>query len=189
MDQVVGINATTTTSNNTVTTTTTTTTTTIIIPPSNNINNVNSSGISNCVSMNNGVCTQCISNYVVVSGQCQPLIPNCTAYNLLTGICITCANGYTLQNQNCVQSQITPTITNCQVVDPNNTSNCLICVYGYFPSGSTCQIVSSLCNGFNVQTGACFACLYSLTLLNGKCIDSNCLSINGNVCAICATNY
>lgn len=66
----------------------------------------------------------------------------------------------------------------------------MICVYGYYPTGSLCNLVSPLCNGFNVQTGACFACLYGLTLQNGVCIDNNCVQKNGNNgCRQCASSY
>jgi len=179
---VVGGNSSTTTTSNS-TTTTTTTTTTVVIDSNNTL-------IANCLNQNNGVCTQCNQNYLVVSGKCQLAVKNCSAYNLLTGVCITCDNGLTLQNQQCVQSQITQNISNCQVIDPNNASNCLICVYGYFPKGSSCVAVSSLCDGFNVQTGACFGCLYGLSLQNGACIDNNCLSFNANnSCKQCSTSY
>jgi hypothetical protein len=97
LEQVVGVSNTTSTTTSNSTTTVTTNTTTIIIDS-------NMSMIANCLTQNNGICTQCNENYVVVSGKCQAAVKNCAAYNLLTGICIACSSGFTLQNQQCVQT-------------------------------------------------------------------------------------
>lgn len=81
-------------------------------------------------------------------------------------------------------------IENCQVPDPKNVGKCLICVYGYFPDGNKCTKVSSLCKDFNVQNGKCTSCVSSgFNLNDGKCIDPNCVSRNGDACASCKSNF
>ena len=73
--------------------------------------------------------------------------------------------------------------------NPSNSNICLICVFGYYPSGNICAQVSKYCDGHNVETGACFSCKYGLQLSNGICLDSNCLRSANEICEICTPNY
>jgi len=84
-----------------------------------------------------------------------------------------------LSNANtCVPKQIIAKIPNCEVTDPKDARYCLICTYGFYPTGTTCAKVSRFCDGHNVQTGDCFACQFGLELVNGKCVDRNCNSLS-----------
>lgn len=64
-------------------------------------------------------------------------------------------------------------IENCDIPD-GEKGGCLSCTYGYFPQNKICAQVSPFCDGHNIQTGACFACKYQLSLQSGRCIDYFC---------------
>jgi hypothetical protein len=192
---------TTSTTSNGKSTTSVNTTVIVVNPTSNTGNNGGNNGGNtagstggssagvNCAQANNGVCVQCNQNFVLASGVCKAMDINCASYQLSTGICQSCISNYNLQNGVCVQAPAP--IQNCQVVNPSNSSNCLVCVNGYYPSGSICAAVSQYCNGYNPQTGACYNCLYGLTLnSNGKCLDSNCIGTKSDgTCATCVATY
>lgn len=185
---------------NTVTTTTTTTTTITI---------------ANCASQVGLVCNQCQAGYQLNNNQClqvvSPSTPNCQSYNVITGQCLACVNGYTLVNNTC-----TPTgsggsgsgsssggaiiiIPGGSNRDPNcakyNGTTCAQCSnrYYYGPNG-LCVPVNPLCNTYSFN-GACLSCYPGYTLSVTICIvskqnDPYCKSWSqAGVCVQCYAGY
>lgn len=75
-------------------------------------------------------------------------------------------------------------------MDNKNYGKCLVCVFGYFPEGTKCSKVSSLCKDHNVQNGKCKSCISDgFKLDDGKCVDPNCVSKNGDACTMCKSNF
>ena len=77
------------------------------------------------------------------------------------------------------------------MIDFQTYESCLICVYGFYPSGNECKKVSSLCGEHNVQNGDCLTCFGpKFMLFEGKCVDPNCLSVNEQEqCTECVPNF
>lgn len=137
----------------------------------------------------------------------------CKTSNNVTGQCLSCYDGYTLVNANCIiPSQVVTNNTDPYCIKIQG-SICLQCANGYFlGSNGVCQQVNPLCKGYNQTSGACISCYtgYFLqgvtcvipsavsipycTLLNaaGACIQcQSSYYVNGNVCSpvsiLCAT--
>ena len=125
-----------------------------------------------CLSCNANRCAFCIYSYLNQdTGVCVPTakIPHCTEYANET-ICIACAPGKNLKNNECVPI----TIENCKIAEMSENS-----VNGQFVVSETCLV----CNdGILLTNGICDP--------NNKCAVANCLDCardvdNNEVCVKC----
>lgn len=106
-----------------------------------------------------------------------------------TGACLECVKDYEILTAGapCTKKIV---IENCQVVDTKNVGKCLICNSGYFPEGTKCSKVSELCKDYNGQNGKCTSCISAgFTLTDGKCVDPNCATKNGDTCSACSPRF
>jgi hypothetical protein len=51
--------------------------------------------------LSSGICQQCMFGYMMITGTCYKLPNNCLSVNTKSE-CLSCANGYLLQNNMCV---------------------------------------------------------------------------------------
>ena len=99
----------------------------------------------------------------------------CEIPNTKTVLCSICQAGFMLlANSTCRQQLV---IENCQLLQTNTNAinKCAVCIDGFYPSFDTCKRVSSRCNGYDKDTGACFACSGIFLFNKGKCLDPNCV--------------
>ena len=102
------------------------------------------------------------------------------------GKCVKCSPNYTLENDQC---KAIKKIDNCVRTDDNN--KCIICEDRYYTNANktACNRVGYLCQRFNPQTGFCFTCSSNVSLVNGKCVDPNCLLSTINSCSSCKSGF
>jgi len=94
---------------------------------------------------------QCGSRQYSSKGYCDSVSVFCDAYDPIYGNCTTCLYGYNLQlNGTCIQPAPGSTV--------GGAANTQTCPNGYYLSGGTCTQVSSLCYGYDQQTGLCTSC-------------------------------
>ncbi len=96
-------------------------------------------------------CTACSNKILVNNGKCdgttQCSIPNCLICGLNGGseICAVCEKDYSLTKSvdktTCVQQ--TNSTNNCMVLNPSNSSACLMCHYNYYIANGTCNLSSN----------------------------------------------
>ena len=147
-----------------------------------------------CLSFDNsGACLNCSSGYYIgISSTCSPVNPLCDAYDMSNGLCITCVQGYAIQNNTCLSfTDINP---QCLQFDSNGV--CLNCSSGYYiGTNSICTLVSLLCNGYDMSNGLCITCVQGYAIQNDTClsftdINPQCLSFdNSGVCLNCSSGY
>ncbi len=55
----------------------------------------------NCKKLNVNICTDCYQGYFIdpINGICKRVNPLCKTSNMLTGACLSCYNGYSLNQQ------------------------------------------------------------------------------------------
>lgn len=130
---------------------------------------------------------------VRINGQNVPALcdPGCLkCSNVNPSRCITCLNGYTLQNDNTCLSCQPP----CLTCSTGNPSSCLSCYSNAFLVNSTCTTCNPssnclTCNNSNVAQ--CLTCPYGYNLNTGNnmCVfgcPNNCLScLSATFCSIC----
>lgn len=106
-----------------------------------------------------------------------------------TGACLECVKDFEILTPGaaCTKKIV---IENCQVPDTKNVGRCLICNTGFFPEGTRCSKVSELCKDYNGQNGRCTSCVSpGFNLNDGKCVDPNCATRNGELCTGCSPNF
>lgn len=122
----------------------------------------------------NNNCNLCANKYYLdgASGKCMPVSPLCNTFNSLTGVCLSCYQGYILQTGQCIVGSSATTDVNCKTFT-NNV--CTQCYNGYFVGTGTgiCTISSVLCKSSNNVTGVCLACYSGYILSAGSCIIPN----------------
>lgn len=133
--------------------------------------------------MKNGVCTQ----YNVF----------CKSSNRDTGACLSCYDGYSVYQGDCIIPQNNANTNN---VEPNCITTkagvCYECAAGFFLNyKSTCQQIDTLCRTYNQSTGDCTACYDGYQLSSGKCVIPVALSIpycqvtSSGTCIECIEGY
>ncbi len=80
----------------------------------------------------------------------------CKDYDLISGACITCFQGYSILNNDCVVSTLINQDKNCKTYDSNNI--CTSCYQGFYVMNSKCQANNPLCKTFNISNGFCLSC-------------------------------
>ena len=122
---------------------------------------------------NQGQCTSCLPNYLLVGGNCVVPIKKCIDYKS-NGLCIACDTGYFLSHKTygiCYPKDIT-----CSSYDSNG--NCQTCIATYHIFKGKCIFPAF---GFDSQCGEyvngyCTSCVSGYFLWHYKCrkIDVNC---------------
>lgn len=144
----------------------------------------------NCLSATNDSTVRCDTckkgYYVNITGICNVLPQNCMYANIISGVCIQCSLGYIFSAKS--TCDIPLRINNCQQVDQRNAV-CLACNINYFLSKGACIQVSSLCVGYDPNSGTCLGCKTGYTNYGGRCMDTNCANQVGDVCNQCKVNF
>lgn len=102
--------------------------------------------------------------------RCQAVNALCATSNA-NGRCLTCFNGFSLINGNCIVTVRDPY---CQSFNAA-TKTCQKCSNKYYfnPTAGKCQAVSSLCKEYNEANGLCTSCFDGFRLNNRACVASN----------------
>ena len=145
-----------------------------------------------------GSCLQCIASYYLSeNGYCTAANPLCRTFNISTGACLTCYQGYIISGKTCVLATGDNTDPNCFKFLPSGL--CEQCYVSFFPSAGVCKQVNQLCRTANYTDGTCLSCYPGYTLSSGNCIipqiynqqaqDPYCTSFSGDKCAKCRQGY
>jgi hypothetical protein len=127
----------------------------------------------NCLASDlNSFCIRCKTGYYITNGICYLADTMCKTFNLTGGQCLTCYDGYVLQQTKCVA--LTQQ-ANCKTFDFQNV--CIECVDKFYLNKGVCLAVNttffnnSLCSNFNNMTGLCTKCISSYYLSSeNQCI-------------------
>ena len=114
-------------------------------------------------------CLKCsIRWYLNSDGVCTPVNDLCKT-NDVNGRCLTCYDGYLLNDGTCVLSDVVkPSDLGCGKWDWNNQV-CISCSNGFtFNANKVCVAVSDQCKSYDVN-GSCTACFKGYDLANGVC--------------------
>lgn len=80
-------------------------------------------------------CLKCKTAYYINYGNCLKASDQCKTFNINTGACETCYDGFTIKNRDCVSSTSTPTTPqpsdNCQL---RSGTLCIKCNDRYYLS-------------------------------------------------------
>jgi len=171
-----------------------------------------------CSYFNGIFCTNCYPGYYLAAGVCIPANPYCLTYNMIGGACLTCPPGYYLSgiycyvsDPNCATWNMNGTCTACYngfvlwgvTCIGQNTINpwcetwvgttCTWCYYGYYLGSGICIPANPYCNGYNMNTGACYDCYPGYYLSGALCLASNpnCQTVapQTGYCTSCYTGY
>lgn len=139
----------------------------------------------NCLRTVNSTCAQCVNGYILISGRCVALPPNCANVDA-SGRCISCAAGYALSYNLCIITD-----SNCQTF--NSEGRCTLCKTGfYINSQGKCQANPTNCLLVS-SNGQCTQCSVNYTLQNGLCYRNYnfCIrySESTGFCAQCQQNF
>jgi hypothetical protein len=123
---------------------------------------------------NNQKCLQCSSNWVFSNkGICVPVSDQCKTFDL-SGLCVSCYDGYSLVNGQCSQSAsntAAPSDLGCGTWDWKN-QKCLKCSNNWvFNNLGACVPVSDQCQTYNLA-GVCLSCYKGYDLKAGACVQA-----------------
>lgn len=144
--------------------------------------------VANCRTVLNGICQSCSAGFFrAPNNTCQQISPLCATADQNTGACLSCYNGYSLQNGGC---SLSAAIANCRQIANNN---CLACSTGYFLQNGGCTQINPLCATADQNSGACTSCYQGYALNNGQCVvgvqNSNCRQVRNGQCIQCSQGY
>jgi hypothetical protein len=126
-------------------------------------------------------CIKCKTGYYISTGYCFKANTLCKTFNIYTGSCESCYDGFGVQNKLCADLSSANNNSNTIPSDDNCLSKsgtlCLKCKDRYFLSYDsqlpTCKKVSDACLTYNDINGYCFTCITGYTLsASGNCIGS-----------------
>lgn len=149
----------------------------------------------NCKTFKNNECQECSFRFFKdVDGLCKSVDPSCRLFNLKTGECNGCYDGYKLANKKCEKDSSGVSDLNCAEW---LNGKCSKCAFGaYFGPTGACTLVDPLCMTWNDANGACKSCYPSFELSNGKCIastknyDQNCAKFTSKgECTQCSRGF
>lgn len=127
----------------------------------------------NCFQMEAGQCLQCFKNFHVGDGGiCVPNNPMCREIHS-NGSCKSCYLGYVLTTDSCTLVPLASRSTDPYCLQtPPNSSQCILCVNGYYVSASKkCLPLSLDCLEHDMSTGRCLQCLQSYILVEEVCVS------------------
>ena len=143
----------------------------------------------NCISVKDGVCAQCSNRFFFNGQKCVPVNPSCKSYNMTTGACASCYEGYMLFAGGCPPAP--PKDPNCKIIVPQG---CVQCYQSYYVKNGKCEVIDTLCKTSNDSTGQCVSSFSDYQLVNGSCCsafaDPHCIKygVNGD-CLTCSAKY
>lgn len=120
---------------------------------------------------------------MVSLGECLQIVPFCTLI-LSNGNCVSCMNGYNLNNNTCLPAKKDTSDPNCA-----NMSNktCVRCIgnAALGINGVCYMTVNAICT--SSDTNGCLNCEKGMVITRGICvsvtaIDVNCKTYNENQC-------
>ena len=113
-------------------------------------------------------CIACSDNFVFNNqGVCTPVSDQCKTFDL-SGACVSCYDGYNLNNGACVLAPIEKVSDEgCALWDWANRK-CLTCSDNFVSINGKCTPVSDQCKTFDLS-GACVSCYEGYNLNNGAC--------------------
>ena len=121
---------------------------------------------------------------------CTPVNPLCNAYNMSSGICITCVTGYVFLSDSCLSlASLNP---NCLTFSGLMCQKCSPGYYlGFF---SACTQVSNTCATYYMSNGSCITCIAGYSISNGSCLswltlNPECASFDKGICLNCSLGY
>lgn len=120
-----------------------------------------------CNQFNATGCISCMSRYYIgVNGICTVVTLPCLTYDMFTGYCLACWQGYALSGNTCAGTAANnPYCTNFIGVV------CINCATRfYIGPDNICKPASQTCDTYNMSNGVCFSCYVSYSLVNGTCI-------------------
>ncbi len=126
----------------------------------------------NCAAFNGNICINCSKNFYFGPNQiCLSVDPLCNGYNPSNGECTGCYQSFVLQAGTCIHN------ANNSLTDPNCAAFlgtvCVTCgVRTFMNNLGLCQPISSDCNTYNSNNGACTSCYPGFNLQNGVCSAS-----------------
>lgn len=125
-------------------------------------------------------CIKCKTGYYIRTGYCFKANSLCKTFNVNTGACDSCYDGFSVQNKICVDLNSANNQPS-EIADANcltkSGSLCLKCKDRYFLSYDsqmpTCKKVSDSCLTYNEINGYCITCVTGYNLsTGGNCVGS-----------------
>lgn len=134
--------------------------------------------LPNCEKAHRGVCESCIQGYIVKSGLCSQMDPNCIKYTK-DGLCVACIDGYHPDSQGkCRQNVVGCVYTG---------SDCTSCTSPFTFADGICAIVG--CEEYAVS--GCLKCTSDMYLVGGICKqkDPGCQYDSSGKCQSCSDKF
>lgn len=127
-------------------------------------------------------CLKCKPGFYINTGNCLKANDQCKTFNLNTGACETCYDGFVVRNRDCVLlSGISNEDDLCEL---RSGSLCIKCKDRYYLSYEgplpSCKRVNSLCQNYNEYNGDCYTCIDGYVFNNGNCIQPSSNNNNAN---------
>ncbi|ELP90449.1 protein serine/threonine kinase, putative [Entamoeba invadens IP1] len=145
-----------------------------------------------CAIQNSYGCVRCIlQNYSDDSGKCQLCDSNCITCVYNSSFCITCQNGYFMNEHRCVPNKELE--ESCSVFSVTG-NGCYQCKSGYYRLGLNCLRCSEKCSTC-VNAENCVSCNTTNFLTNdGDCIPQSsiigcALNVTQNGCSKCSDSF
>lgn len=142
----------------------------------------------------NGLCKACKYKFWNLNGYCQQVSDLCQNWDITTGACTSCYNGYILSSGSCVGGGNGGQVPEgCS--QQNANGQCIACYFRYYLNNGTCKAVSDQCKTWDSNTGACLSCYSGWTLSSGTCtvsgqLPAGCSQQNGSgQCTACFFRY
>lgn len=156
------------------------------------------SGDPNCREANvNEICLECFSGYFLTVGRrCQRMDPLCRTYTPNNASCVTCYEGYTERNGECLISSQVPDANNDPYCIKADGQRCVECAQGYYmDSDGVCQQLNPLCRNSDMTNGACLSCYEGYEVSGVTCVVAApinipyCVTVSNRVCIECINGY
>ena len=111
---------------------------------------------------------KCYARFYANRGLCWRVSPLCRTYDKDKGFCLSCYQGYRLDENECLVDLSTKPLLNCKEYSPQ-TNLCLTCMRRYFAFEGICLQVFPECKDYDSETGLCTSCFNGYFLLEGQC--------------------
>lgn len=161
--------------------------------------------LPNCEQAKRGVCLRCAKGYVVKSGFCSKMDPNCQQYTK-EGVCASCIDGFHLDSQgkckenalgciytgsDCTSCKSPFTLANgeCTIVgcEEYTPEGCKRCSNSLYLAGGICKQRKPGCQ-YDIA-GKCTGCSSKFTYQDGQCTIEGCSQYSLDACTSCDQPY
>ncbi len=118
-------------------------------------------------------CRNCKPGFYINTGNCLKASSQCRTFNVNTGACDSCYEGFAIRNRDCVSpTTLDPNEDYCEL---RSGTICIKCKDRYYLSYNapmpTCAGVNQLCLTYNEVNGDCYTCVAGYSLNGGNCIQ------------------